>query len=69
MIDDAFSVREGKLYARRVITNSVWSICDGYLSMVGSALWPVLAVVFLNVIYIMLNIKRVVPEADRLRYD
>lgn len=56
MIDDAFSVREGKLYARRVITNSVWSICDGYLSMVGSALWPVLAVVFLNVIYIMLNI-------------
>lgn len=56
MIDDAFSVREGKLYARRVITNSVWSIRGGYLSMVGSALWPVLVVVFLNVIYIMLNI-------------
>lgn len=69
MIDDAFSVREGKLYARRVITNSVWSIRGGYLSMVGSALWPVLAVVFLNVIYIMLNMQRVVPEADRLRYD
>ena len=69
MIDDAFSVREGKLYARRVITNSVWSIRDGYLSMVGSALWPVLVVVFLNVIIIMLNMQRVVPEADRLRYD